>query len=86
MEAQLVPLENRALLDRVMETHDYEASLMALATGDIDPTSEMGVGLQRPPTCGGSPRRRPLEPLGEGDRPSDAAPDGDPRRAERKRL
>jgi peptide/nickel transport system substrate-binding protein len=45
MRAQLVPLENRALLDRVFQTHDYEAAVMALASGDVDPNSEMNVWL-----------------------------------------
>ena len=45
MRARLVPLENRALLDRVFETHDYDAAVMALASGDVDPNSEMNVWL-----------------------------------------
>jgi peptide/nickel transport system substrate-binding protein len=50
LEVQVVPLESRALLDRVTRTHDYEAALMALASGDVDPTSEMGVWLSTGPT------------------------------------
>ena len=42
---QVVPMENRALLDRVLQSHDYEAALMSLAGGDADPTSEMNVWL-----------------------------------------
>jgi peptide/nickel transport system substrate-binding protein len=42
---QVVPIENRALLDRVLQSHDYEAALMSLASGDADPTSEMNVWL-----------------------------------------
>jgi peptide/nickel transport system substrate-binding protein len=45
IQAQVVPLENRGLLDRVFKTHDYEAALMALASGDADPNSEMNVLL-----------------------------------------
>jgi len=50
IQAQVVPLESRALLDRVTRTHDYEAALMALVSGDVDPTSEMGVWLSSGPT------------------------------------
>jgi peptide/nickel transport system substrate-binding protein len=50
MGVQVVPLENRALLDRVFQSHDYEAALMALGSGDVDPTSEMNVWLSRGPT------------------------------------
>ena len=45
MQVQVVPLENRALLDRVLKSHDYEAALMALAGGDVDPNTEMNVWL-----------------------------------------
>jgi peptide/nickel transport system substrate-binding protein len=50
MQVQVVPLENRALLDRVFQTRDYEAALMALASGDVDPTSEMNVWVSSGPT------------------------------------
>jgi peptide/nickel transport system substrate-binding protein len=50
MGVQVVPLENRALLDRVFQTHDYEAAVMTLGSGDVDPTSEMGVWLSSGPT------------------------------------
>jgi peptide/nickel transport system substrate-binding protein len=50
MGVQVVPLENRALLDRVLQSHDYEAALMALGSGDVDPTAEMNVWLSRGPT------------------------------------
>jgi peptide/nickel transport system substrate-binding protein len=50
IQAQLVPFENRALLDRVLKTHDYDAALMALASGDADPTSEMNVYMSSGPT------------------------------------
>jgi peptide/nickel transport system substrate-binding protein len=45
IQAQVVPLENRGLLDRVFKTHDYEAALMALASGDVDPNGDMNVWL-----------------------------------------
>jgi peptide/nickel transport system substrate-binding protein len=50
MRAQVVPLENRALLDRVLKTHDYDGALMALAGGDVDPNGEMNVWLSNGPT------------------------------------
>jgi peptide/nickel transport system substrate-binding protein len=50
MQAQVVPLENRALLDRVLKTHDYDGALMAVASGDADPTSEMNVLVSTGPT------------------------------------
>ena len=50
MRARLVPIENRALLDRVFQTHDYDTAVMALASGDVDPNSEMNVWLSSGPT------------------------------------
>ncbi len=50
MQVQVAPLENRALLDRVFQSRDYEAALMALGSGDVDPTSEMSVWLSSGPT------------------------------------
>ena len=43
MHVNIVPIEFRSLLDRVFNTHDYEACLLALGTGDADPTAEMNV-------------------------------------------
>ena len=50
MQAQVVPLENRALLDRVLKSHDYDAAVMALAGGDADPNGEMNVWVSSGPT------------------------------------
>jgi len=50
MKVQVVPLENRALLDRVFQSHDYEAAVMALASGDVDPNGEINVWLSSGPT------------------------------------
>ena len=50
MQAQVVPLENRALLDRVLKSHDYDAAVMALAGGDADPNGEMNVWASSGPT------------------------------------
>ena len=42
---QVVPMEFRAQLDRILQTHDYDAAIMALGSGDVDPTAEMNVWL-----------------------------------------
>ena len=43
----VVPLEFRALVDRVFQTFDYDACLFAFAGGDADPNSEMNIWLSR---------------------------------------
>ncbi len=45
MKVQIVTLEFRSLLDRVLRTHDYEACVLGLGSGDGDPNSEMNVWL-----------------------------------------
>lgn len=45
MRVQVVPLEFRSLVNRVLEKKDYEAAIMALAAGDADPGPEMPVWL-----------------------------------------
>ncbi|MFQ5790908.1 MAG: ABC transporter substrate-binding protein [Acidobacteriota bacterium] len=45
MQVQVVTLEFRALIDRVFQSRDYEACVLALGSGDVDPTSEMSVWL-----------------------------------------
>lgn len=45
MDVQIVPLEFHALLDRVFQTYDYEASIMGLGGGDADPNPELNVWL-----------------------------------------
>ncbi len=45
MNVHIVPLEFRAVIDRVFQTYDYEASIMALGGGDADPNPEMNVWL-----------------------------------------
>ncbi|HEV7219950.1 MAG TPA: ABC transporter substrate-binding protein, partial [Terriglobales bacterium] len=45
MNVHVVPLEFRAVLDRVFRTYDYEASIMGLGGGDADPNPEMNVWL-----------------------------------------
>jgi len=50
MKAQLVPMENRALVDRIFQSHDYDTAVMALGSGDVDPNGEMNVWLSSGPT------------------------------------
>ncbi len=45
IRVQVVPLEFHAVLDRVFQNHDYEAAVMALGTGDVDPNAQMNVWL-----------------------------------------
>jgi len=45
MDVQVVPTEFRALVDRVLNSKDYEAVLMNLVNGDTDPTPEMNLWL-----------------------------------------
>lgn len=40
---QIATLEFRALLDRVLKTRDYDAALLRLGSGDVDPNGEMNV-------------------------------------------
>jgi peptide/nickel transport system substrate-binding protein len=43
--AQVVPLEFHSVLDRIFQTHDYEAAVLGLGGGDVDPDSQMNVWL-----------------------------------------
>jgi peptide/nickel transport system substrate-binding protein len=45
MTVHVVPLEFRAVVDRLTNTLNYEASIMGLGSGDTDPTAEMNVWL-----------------------------------------
>src|SRR4030095_11786635 len=45
MDGEVVPLEFRALVDRVFQTFDYDASILGLGGGDADPNGEMNVWL-----------------------------------------
>lgn len=49
IRVQVVPLEFRALLSRVLDTKDYEACILGLADNDADPNSEMSVWLSSAP-------------------------------------
>ena len=41
--AHAVPMENRAAVDRILRSHDYDAAIMGIASGDIDPTSDNNI-------------------------------------------
>jgi peptide/nickel transport system substrate-binding protein len=43
MKVSVVSLEFRTMLDRVFNRIDYEAALMAVDSGDVDPNSQMNV-------------------------------------------
>lgn len=43
IRVQIATLEFRALLDRVLKSRDYDAALLRLGTGDVDPNGEMNV-------------------------------------------
>jgi peptide/nickel transport system substrate-binding protein len=43
MDVRIVPLEFRTMLNRILETHDYEAAIARVVSGDADPNSELNV-------------------------------------------
>ena len=43
MQVHVVSLEFRSFVQRVTQSHDYEAAIMGLATGDVDPNGDMNV-------------------------------------------
>jgi peptide/nickel transport system substrate-binding protein len=45
MQVHVVPLDFRAMLDRVFQSFDYDAAIMGLGGGDPDPNPEMNVWL-----------------------------------------
>jgi len=45
MDVQVVPMEFRALVDRVLNSKEYEVVLMNLQNSDVDPTPEMNLWL-----------------------------------------
>jgi len=45
MTVHVAPLEFRAVLDRLFQSHDYEACVLGLVSGDADPNPEMNVWL-----------------------------------------
>jgi peptide/nickel transport system substrate-binding protein len=49
MRVHVVPFEFRAMIDRILNTHDYEAAILALGGGDADPNAELNVWLSSGP-------------------------------------
>lgn len=47
LNVQVAPLEFRSLLDRVMQTKEYDACLLGLGSFDADPNSDINVWLSR---------------------------------------
>jgi peptide/nickel transport system substrate-binding protein len=45
VSADVVPLEFRSVVDRIFQTHDYDAAILGLGGGDVDPNSQMNVWL-----------------------------------------
>ena len=45
MQVQVVPLEFRSFVQRVTQTHDYDAAVMGIASGDVDPNGEINVWM-----------------------------------------
>ena len=45
MHVSIVPLEFRALLNRILDTQDYEACILGLGSGDTDPNADSNVWL-----------------------------------------
>lgn len=63
MSVHVAPVEFRALLDRVFQTHAYEACVLGLGSGDVDPNAEMNVWLSSGGTHVWNPgRARPATP------------------------
>jgi peptide/nickel transport system substrate-binding protein len=45
LSVQVVPLEFHSVLDRIFQSHDYEAAVLGLGAGDVDPSAEMNVWM-----------------------------------------
>jgi peptide/nickel transport system substrate-binding protein len=43
MQVHVIPLEFRAMIDRIFQSFDYDAAIMGLGGGDADPNPEMNV-------------------------------------------
>jgi peptide/nickel transport system substrate-binding protein len=43
MQVHVVSLEFRSFVQRVTQSHDYDAAIMGLVTGDVDPNGDMNV-------------------------------------------
>ena len=49
IRAHVAPFEFRAMIERVLNTKDYEAAILALGGGDADPNAELNVWLSSGP-------------------------------------
>jgi peptide/nickel transport system substrate-binding protein len=49
VRVHVVPFEFRAMLDRILNTHDYEAAILTLGGGGDDPNAELNVWLSSGP-------------------------------------
>lgn len=47
IDARLVPMEFRSLVDRVVNKLDFDAAIMALRPGDVDPTADMNAFVSK---------------------------------------
>jgi peptide/nickel transport system substrate-binding protein len=45
MRVQVVPLELHSLIDRIMQTKEYDACVLGIASFDADPNSDLNVWL-----------------------------------------
>jgi len=43
MRISVVPLDFRSYVQRITQSHDYDAAVMGILSGDVDPTSDMNV-------------------------------------------
>ena len=62
MNVHVVPLEFRSMVDRLLNTFDYEAAIMGLVSGDADPTADMNVWLSSGETHLWDLRGKPATP------------------------
>jgi peptide/nickel transport system substrate-binding protein len=49
IRVHVVPFDFRSMLDRILNTHDYEAAILTLGGGDIDPIGELNVWMSSGP-------------------------------------
>lgn len=58
IRANVVPLELRSLVDRLLNTHQFDLCLLGLGGGDADPNSEMNVWMSDGPMHVWSPGQK----------------------------
>jgi peptide/nickel transport system substrate-binding protein len=62
MNVHIVPLDFRNMVDRFLNSFDYEAAIMGLVSGDADPTADMNVWLSSGETHLWDLRGKPAAP------------------------